>query len=261
MIELLDRSYNSSKELKVYQMYSPKISSACWLVANGYECNNPSCDYSHEISDVCFMRQNMEVSLCYHGIRCKTRCNKMHNPSNMFEDTNREYKKRKRCMVELEDAIVEKEKYTKRLANFDKIKSLELEKANEKLVEFDKMKLELEKANEKLVEFAIEKNKKSIDTEVVKLQYALMRSRRELNAVKQVHREVLTKTYIDDNIHHIKEMNSRYAKLFHKFRLNFYNYRNSNITDDPANAISIVNNFIHEMNDAVQFRNKTIDYS
>lgn len=194
---------------------------ACWYVANGYECIHKECTFSHDACKIYEYRKKMCLFLCEHGINCPTKCNRIHNAKNIFYDCYNETRKRLRITDELEDCSRE-------------VKKLK------------KSKEEVEKELSDL-KSSVKQNK-----QYVQLEYALSQSKRENRAVKELHREVMNKEYLDEGYKHLQKNNQEFTKLFNMFRLNFYNIKN----EDPDEAIRLVEKYICDTNNAIQFKYK-----
>ena len=92
------------------------------------------------------------------------------------------------------------------------------------------------------------------NVDCTKLKYALGQSRREMKALKEVHKEILSKEYLDENYKHLQRNQQEFTQLFNKFRLDFYNLKD----DDADMAIKMVEKYICDVNDAIQHRSKKI---
>lgn len=108
---------------------------------------------------------------------------------------------------------------------------------------------DLEEANNKI---------RKLENSVSKLEYALSQKKKENIAIKEVHKKTLTKEYLDENYLHIKNANSLYSRLFQNFRLNFYNFRDNYESEIEIDMINMINKYIHDMNNSIQFRNKDL---
>ena len=200
-------------------MNTPKY--ACWYLINGYKCKNTTCNFSHDPYTIYEYRKNLELEIC------PTKCNKIHNKKELFYDCYNETRKRKRSDKNIE----ENDKY------IEKLKNKIIEITQEKDKEIEQLKNEV---------------KENID--YLKLKYALFQSKREIKAIKEVHKEVLNKEYLDENYKYLQENQQKNSILFNTFRLDFYNMKD----DDPVSAIQLVQEYICNVNNAIQHRYKKI---
>ena len=90
---------------------------------------------------------------------------------------------------------------------------------------------------------------------ISKLEYALSQQKRENLAIKEIHKKTMSKEYMDENYLHVKNMNGLYSRLFNKFRLDFYNLRDN---EEPEMIVEVVNKYINDMNNTIQFRNTSL---
>lgn len=114
-----------------------------------------------------------------------------------------------------------------------------------------KRKRDVEEKEEEIRKLKTEM-KENVDC--TKLKYALGQSRREMKAIKEVHKEVLSREYLDENYKHLQKNQQEFTQLFNRFRLDFYNTKE----DDAESAIRMVEKYICDVNDAIQHRCKKI---
>ena len=65
----------------------------------------------------------------------------------------------------------------------------------------------------------------------------------------------MNRDYLDDNYKHLQKNQQEFTQLFNKFRLDFYNMKD----DDADSAIRLVEQYICDVNNAIQFRSKKLD--
>ena len=198
-------------------MDTPKYKYACWYLVNGFKCRHQeNCNFSHDPYTIYEYRSNLKLDLCTHGYDCPIKCNKIHNKKDLFYECYNETRKRKRSEKDIE----------------------------EKEEEITKLKLEITKLKSETKENVC----------CSKLKYALCQTKREMKAIKEVHKEVLNKDYLDENYKHLQKNQQEFTQLFNQFRLDFYNMKD----DDTDTAIKLVEKYICNVNNAIQFRCKKV---
>ena len=201
-----------------------KYKYACWYLVNGFKCKHQeNCNFSHDPYTIYEYRTNLKLDICTHGYDCPIKCNKIHSKKDLFYECYNETRKRKRAEKDIEEGAAEA------VCCREEIKKLKFEITNLK-----------------------SETKENVCC--TKLEYALGQTKREMKAIKEVHREVLNKEYLDDNYKHLQKNQQEFTQLFNKFRLDFYNMKD----DDADSAIRLVEQYICDVNNAIQFRSKKL---
>lgn len=179
---------------------------ACWYIANDLACVHPTCNFSHNRYDIeRFQKYNMLDMWCEYGRRCPYKCNKKHKY--VFENS------RKRQREEVLENTLE--------------------------TEVRELKRQLFEKDTIINEF---KHDIETDKKVVMLSHQVSRKNQEIRAIKEHHKEILKKEYLNSNYAFVKDVNKRFYNSFKQLRVDFYNNR-----DDHDKLINSIEDYITDI--------------
>lgn len=223
----------------------------CWFLANNLECVHRTCNFSHNHNDIkWFQTHKMIDEWCEYGGRCPYKCDKKHRyiadniNSNGISNGIGNGNGRKRQREDVVDDCLETQvrELKRQLSEKDNIITELKYDIDTEVTETRELKRQLSEKDYTISEL---KNDVETDKRVVMLSYKVSRKNQEMEAVKEHHREVLRKEYLDSNYSFVKNVNRKFYESFKRFRIDFYNNRDNSkdkLIDTVEKYITDVNN-------------------